>query len=82
MCFKATFQVPPVKKENPYKSLTIKDLNIRFYKNIDDIADFKHLPSSQKFTHFLSIKIDKKNRLNDDTCFLKALFIAIRRNPF
>ena len=48
MCFKATLQVPPIKKENPYKSLTIKDLNIRFYKNIDDIADFNHLPSSQK----------------------------------
>lgn len=48
MCFKATLQVPPVKKENPYKSLTVKDLNIRFYKNIDDIAEFKHLPSSQK----------------------------------
>ena len=48
MCFKATLQVSPVKKENLYKSLTIKDLNIRFYKNIDDIADFKYLPSSQK----------------------------------
>ncbi len=48
MCFKATLQVPPVKKENPYKSLIIKDLNIRFYKNIDDIAEFKHLPSSEK----------------------------------
>ena len=48
MCFKATLQVPPVKKENPYKSLTVKDLNIRFYKNIYDIAEFKHLPSSQK----------------------------------
>ncbi len=48
MCFKATLQIPSIKKENPYKSLTIKDLNIRFYKNIDDIADFKYLPSSQK----------------------------------
>ena len=48
MCFKATLQDHPIIKENPYKSLTIKDLNIRFYKNIDDIADFKYLPSSQK----------------------------------
>ena len=48
MCFKATLQIPPIKKEKSYKSLTIKDLNIRFYKNIDDIADFKYLPSSQK----------------------------------
>ena len=48
MCFKATLQVHPIKKEKSYKSLTIKDLNIRFYKNIDDIADFKYLPSSQK----------------------------------
>ncbi len=48
MCFKATLEIPSHKKENPYKSLTIKDLNIRFYKNVDDITEFKHLPSSQK----------------------------------